>query len=209
MPRLLAAGASLGVSKQERDFLIWAAKNHLMAPSVPSWPGDIFNILNPRVTPLCYFDSSVSHYWLCRRLSGKESTCGCWRQETWVQSLGQEDHLDQEMQPTPVFLPGKSHGQRSLATVHGGVTKSPKCLSTDARMRTHTHTHIHTSTKCLMMLGLYWLPETSHILPFFLCVELFPICIYWKCFILIYTRGFNHDSHNHKMNTCERICLTR
>ena len=35
-------------------------------------------------------------------------------QETWVQSLGQEDPLEKEMQPTPVFLPGKFHGWRSL-----------------------------------------------------------------------------------------------
>ena len=34
--------------------------------------------------------------------------------ETWVQSLGGEDLLEKEMQPTPVFLPGKSHGGRSL-----------------------------------------------------------------------------------------------
>ena len=33
-------------------------------------------------------------------------------QETWVWSLGQEDPLEY---PTPVFLPGKSPGQRSLA----------------------------------------------------------------------------------------------
>ena len=31
------------------------------------------------------------------------------KQEMWVQSLGQEDPLEKEMQPTPVFLPGKSH----------------------------------------------------------------------------------------------------
>ena len=36
-------------------------------------------------------------------------------QESQVQFLGQEDPLGKEMQPTPVFLPGKSHGQRSLA----------------------------------------------------------------------------------------------
>jgi len=36
-------------------------------------------------------------------------------QEAWVQSLGQEDPLEKEMEPTPVFLPGKSHRQRSLA----------------------------------------------------------------------------------------------
>ena len=35
-------------------------------------------------------------------------------QETWVQSLGREDLLEKEMQPTPGFLPGKSHGRRSL-----------------------------------------------------------------------------------------------
>ena len=36
-------------------------------------------------------------------------------QETWVQSLGWEDPLEKEMQLTAVFLPGKPHGQRSLA----------------------------------------------------------------------------------------------
>ena len=34
--------------------------------------------------------------------------------ETWVQSLDREDPLEQEMQPSPVFLPGESHGERSL-----------------------------------------------------------------------------------------------
>ena len=35
--------------------------------------------------------------------------------ETWVQSLGREDPRRRKWQPTPVFLPGESHGQRSLA----------------------------------------------------------------------------------------------
>ena len=34
--------------------------------------------------------------------------------ETQVRSLGQEDSLEEEMAPTPVFLPGESHGQRNL-----------------------------------------------------------------------------------------------
>ena len=34
--------------------------------------------------------------------------------ETRVLSLGREDPLEEEMATTPVFLPGKSHGQRSL-----------------------------------------------------------------------------------------------
>ena len=32
----------------------------------------------------------------------------------WVQSRGPVDFLEVELQPTPVFLPGESHGQRSL-----------------------------------------------------------------------------------------------
>ena len=36
-------------------------------------------------------------------------------QEIWVQSLGPEDLLEEEMATTPVFLPGESHGQKSLA----------------------------------------------------------------------------------------------
>ena len=34
--------------------------------------------------------------------------------ETWVRPLGQEDPLEKKMQLTPVLLPGKSHGQRSV-----------------------------------------------------------------------------------------------
>ena len=40
------------------------------------------------------------------------------RQETWVRSQGQEDPWRKKLQPTPVFLPGKSQGQRSLAGYH-------------------------------------------------------------------------------------------
>ena len=39
------------------------------------------------------------------------------KQETWemqVRLLAQEDSLEQEWQPTPVFLFGEPHGQRSL-----------------------------------------------------------------------------------------------
>ena len=37
------------------------------------------------------------------------------REETRVQSLGQEDPLRREWLSTPVFLPGEVHEQRSLA----------------------------------------------------------------------------------------------
>ena len=44
-------------------------------------------------------------------------------QETGVQSPGREDPREQEMQPTPVFLPGEAHGLRSLAGYSPWVRK--------------------------------------------------------------------------------------
>ena len=35
--------------------------------------------------------------------------------ESWVQSLGWEDHLEKEQRPAQVFCPGDFHGQRTLA----------------------------------------------------------------------------------------------
>ena len=48
--------------------------------------------------------------------SGKEPTCQCRRHkrhrfDPWVRKIPWK----RKWQPTPVFLPGKSHGQRSLA----------------------------------------------------------------------------------------------
>ena len=52
-------------------------------------------------------------YGLPRWLSGKESACQCRRREfnPWVRKIPWR----RKWQPTPVFLPGKFYGQRSLA----------------------------------------------------------------------------------------------
>ena len=49
--------------------------------------------------------------------SGKESTCQCRRREfdPWVRKIPWR----RKWQPTPVLLPGRSHGQRSLADSMG------------------------------------------------------------------------------------------
>ena len=50
--------------------------------------------------------------------SGKEPTCQCRRHEMWVRSPGQEALLQYcflQKQPTTVFFPGESHGQKILA----------------------------------------------------------------------------------------------
>ena len=58
---------------------------------------------------------------LPRWLSGRESACQCRRHgfSPWVERIPWR----KKWQPTPVFLPGKSHGQRSLGSIVHGVTK--------------------------------------------------------------------------------------
>ena len=54
--------------------------------------------------------------------------------ETWVQSLVWEDPQEEGMKPSPIFLPGKSHGERSL------VECSPwGCKESDMTEKLHFH----------------------------------------------------------------------
>ena len=62
------------------------------------------------------FAASPTCLGLPRWHSGKESTCQCRRRkkymfDPWVGTIS----WSRKWQPTPVLLPGKSHGQRSLA----------------------------------------------------------------------------------------------
>ena len=59
------------------------------------------------------FCKPCTNFWLPRWLRGKESACQCRRHrfDPWVGKI----HWKRKWQPTPVFLPGKVHGQRSLA----------------------------------------------------------------------------------------------
>ena len=59
--------------------------------------------------------------------------------ETRVQSLGQEDPCRRKWQPAPVFLPGKSHGGRSLA----GYIRSGKQLDPTERLHFHFLSYVY------------------------------------------------------------------
>ena len=54
--------------------------------------------------------------------------------EMWVRSLGQENPLEKKMATRSMFLPEKSHGQRSLA---GYSPKGHKESGTTERLSTH------------------------------------------------------------------------
>jgi len=64
--------------------------------------------------------------------------CGRPEFNPWVEKISWR----REWQPTPVFLPGEVHGQRSL---EGYSLWGLKESDTTERL-THTHTHIHTYT---------------------------------------------------------------
>ena len=60
-------------------------------------------------------------------------------QETWVGMIPWR----RKWKPTPVFLPGESHGQWSLAVYKSQELDTIERLSACVRMHTHTHTHTH------------------------------------------------------------------
>ena len=82
--------------------------------------------------------------WLPRWLSGKESACQCRRYKRcsfnpWVR----KSPCRRKWQPTPVFLPGESHRQRSLAGYSPRV-----CKTVRHNWMTNTFTFIADSLHC-------------------------------------------------------------
>ena len=59
-------------------------------------------------------------------------------QETWVQSLGQEDPLEKEMATNSSILSGKSHGRRSL----GGYSPGGRNESGTNDQLTYTRVYV-------------------------------------------------------------------
>ena len=83
-------------------------------------------------------------------------------QETRVRSLGRDDLLEKERQPTPAFLPGESHGQRSLAGYSSWVCKeSDTTQQWSACACTRVHTHTDTDTHTLFIVNEVK-PKTLH-----------------------------------------------
>src|SRR5574337_155407 len=80
---------------------------------------------------------------LPRCLSGKDSTCQCRRRRRggfnpWVRKIPWR----RKWQPTPVLLPGKSHGQSSLV---GCSPRGHEESDTTERL----HFHFHFSVSCI------------------------------------------------------------
>ena len=95
--------------------------------------------------------------------SGKKSACQCRRYRgckrhgfnPWVKKIS----WSRKRQPIPVFLPGKFHGQRSLAGYSPGGHRESTWLSDWAHTHTHTRIYIH-NTLCNIYY-MYFLPPTN------------------------------------------------
>ena len=102
-------------------------------------------------------------------------------------------------QPTPVFLPGKSHGQRSLAGYSPWGHKESDITEVTKHALTHIpHTHTthpsqtHTPI-CAHFVSTYHthLTHTSYILPCSLFHDLYPLrgivpITTWSCFLCVH-----------------------
>ena len=114
-------------------------------------------------TSTCAFASQTVYTGLPRWLSNKGPACPCWRRgrhvyHPWVRKI----HCRRKRQPTPVFLPGKSHGQRSM------VGYSPWDCRVEHDVATE-HTHTHT------LVRLYTSIYSNF---FFLPWNIFPSCLH-------------------------------
>ena len=85
---------------------------------------------------MCYLDKERDQEAFPRWLSGKESTCQCRRLRfnPWVWKIPRS----RKWQPIQVFLPGKSHEQRSLVSYNPLGCKK---LDMIEWLSAHSHTH--------------------------------------------------------------------
>ena len=112
-----------------------------------SWPPSLYQFF---YFFFLLFSTLVSGILRC--LSGKESTCQCrsHRFYLWVGKIPWK----RKWQPIPVFLPGKSHGQRSLVGYNPWVGYSSRVAKSRTRLSTHTPLYPTSSS-----VSLAWTPD--------------------------------------------------
>ena len=114
-----------------------------------------------------YFGGASVFQELPRWLRGKESTCQCRMHRRcgfspWVGKISWR----RKWQPTPVFLPEKSHGQRSLEgcspwLCRVGHAWAAEHAHTDTHTDTHTHTQFFSNLSFMCYLATFIGPTSS------------------------------------------------
>ena len=104
------------------------------------------------INPTCFTDALLCVLRLPQRLSSKESTCQC-REcgfDPWVRKSPQR----RKWQPIPVFLLGKSHGQRSLVGWGSWLSRtgSQRVRQDWGTKRHHVHQKVGVQARTVLML---------------------------------------------------------
>ena len=122
-----------------------------MCPHPPSWTLSHFpphpNPLGwPRAPALGALLQTLNLHWssILHMIIGTSRKQPAWQYRRCKRHRVGKNPWKREWQPTPVFLPGESHGQRSLLGYcpRGGRVRHD--WSDLAHVRVHTHTHSHT-----------------------------------------------------------------
>ena len=116
------------------------------------------------ITPHTFILWKIELIYIARWHSDKESACQCRKTQVW--SLVREDPLEEEMATHSVFLPGKSHGWRSLTGY------SPW----DCRVG---HNWVTNSSLCLIANKIFIHPKKD------VCVHIYTECVYIYIYIYI------------------------
>ena len=125
VPTLQIRRLKCGEAEQPAKFLQWVSGRSIASPQVAGLQGCAYQWRQPAALqnteshvltlPILSHSHEVClrhSYGLCWWFSGKESACQCrtYRFDLWVGKIPWR----RKWQPTPVFLPGKPHQQRSL-----------------------------------------------------------------------------------------------
>ena len=139
-----------------RDVLeIWISIYKMDIYPIECMTTDTLRLSKNNTHSLCYVSFKTRKIWnknwsLSGGIRGKESTCQCRRQKTcgfdpWVRKIPWR----RKWQSTPVFLPGESHGQRSLTGYSPWGHKSWTWLK---RLTMHTHiSFFNKSSSCSLI----------------------------------------------------------
>ena len=146
LPGSSVHGISMGFPRQEFwncHFLLRGGLPNLgIKPPSPTWAGGFLSLEPPGKSPIVlllsiynvgYFNPGLPRWPSGKNLPASTAAAGRPEFDPWVRKIPWR----RKWQPTPVFLPGESRGQRNLA---GCILWG--CSELDMTEHTYIHTHI-------------------------------------------------------------------
>ena len=138
-------------------------------------------------------------------LSGEEPTCQCRRHKRWgLDPWVGEDTLEKKWQPTPVFLPGISHGPRALAGYSPWGHKKSQTRLCDQRATSicevvfHCGFNLYFPNDCCCWASFHILIVIGHMCIFSGEMSVHTVYLFFNCFFFFKLLG---SGAFHTLNT--------